>query len=166
MGITFVKRNRMTVKLLLLLVLLPLDDMASGCSRSSSEAPLPDTQLQISIQPDPLSAHVLDTTIGLPADGIQMTLEKYNNSSKLWELVSKKTANAEGRASDFFSVPENFVVGTYKMRFETDRYFQQKGVEDYFYPYADVVFQIKDPLVHYHIPLLLNPFGYTTYRGS
>ena len=97
-------------------------------------------------------------------------------------MVSRVT-NSDGRASNFLGW-EDFKPGTYKMHFATGQYYKEKQTET-FYPYAEVkypvytssssetndrmlqvVFEIKDPEAHYHVPLLLNPFGYSTYRGS
>ena len=76
-----------------------------------------------------------------------------------------RKANGDGRASAFLTWEEILPV-TYRMRFDIQDYFMKQGNVDTFYPYAEVVFQIKDPKAHYHIPLLLSPFGYSTYRGS
>ena len=75
-----------------------------------------------------------------------------------------RKTNQDGRASGFLSW-EQIQPITYRMRFEIQDYFQSKNIET-FYPYAEIVFQIKNPRDHYHIPLLLSPYGYSTYRGS
>merc|ERR1719500_2215727 len=114
--------------------------------------------------PNPISSHVLDTTSGLPAPGIGITFEKFDEVNNDWIHVVRKETNEDGRSSGFLTW-EEFETITYRMRFETKEYFQKKGQET-FYPYAEVVFEIKDSQAHYHIPLLLSPYGYTTYRGS
>jgi len=114
--------------------------------------------------PNPISSHVLDTASGLPAPGIGITFEKFDEVKKDWIHVVRKETNEDGRASGYLSW-EEFETITYRMRFETKEYFHKKGQET-FYPYAEVVFEIKDSKAHYHIPLLLSPYGYTTYRGS
>ena len=80
------------------------------------------------------------------------------------ELFYFRKANGDGRASAFLTW-EEILPMTYRMRFDIQDYFKTSNV-DTFYPYAEVVFQIKDPKAHYHIPLLLSPYGYSTYRGS
>ena len=70
----------------------------------------------------------------------------------------------DGRAAAFLT-SDQFVSGYYKMRFGVGGYFASKGM-DTFFPFAEVVFEVADPSTHYHIPLLLSPYGYTTYRGS
>ena len=114
--------------------------------------------------PDPISSHVLDTSTGLPAADITISFEKLNPESNRWESISLKKTNADGRASAFLTWEEILPI-TYRMRFDIQDYFKRRQV-DTFYPYAEVVFQIKDPKAHYHIPLLLSPYGYSTYRGS
>ena len=75
-----------------------------------------------------------------------------------------RTTNSDGRASGFIS-QQDFEPITYKLKFHTNEYFKGQGKET-FYPYAEVVFHVKDTAAHYHIPLLLSAYGYTTYRGS
>lgn len=113
---------------------------------------------------DPISSHVLDTASGFPASGISITFERFDQKTGSWVHVVRKETNQDGRASAFLSW-EQFEATTYRMRFDTKDYFHGKG-QDTFYPYADVVFEIKDTKAHYHVPLLLSPFGYSTYRGS
>jgi 5-hydroxyisourate hydrolase len=107
-----------------------------------------------------LSAHALDTSLGRPASGLPFTLS-VNEGGENWRQISEHTTNHDGRAK-----PPNVDVGkVYRVRFDTKTYFDSKGIEKYFFPYVDVVF-IPQNAEHYHIPLLLSPFGYTTYRGS
>lgn len=110
-----------------------------------------------------ISSHVLDTGRGIPAEGIEVTLQV--QSSGAWnDLVSAKT-NADGRVGkDQFSTYQN---GLYRMHFDLTAYYEQHPpANGYFYPYVDITFKIAQTGQHYHIPLLLNPYGYTTYRGS
>jgi len=114
--------------------------------------------------PDPVSSHILDTTAGRPAAGVAITMSRMGGVNQAWTKVASRLTNEDGRASAFLTW-EQFTPGTYKMHFATGQYFRGQEIES-FYPYAEVVFEIKDPSKHYHIPLLLNPFGYSTYRGS
>ena len=113
---------------------------------------------------DPISSHVLDTSTGLPASGITITFEKLDRTRNEWIFVTQQKANQDGRASGFLTW-QQIQPMIYRMRFGIQDYFGAKNIET-FYPYAEVVFEIKDPTAHYHIPLLLSPFGYSTYRGS
>jgi len=113
--------------------------------------------------PDPVSSHILDTSVGLPARGVAVTMYRMGGE-QIWTKLQSRVTNDDGRASNFLSW-EDFRPGTYKMHFSTGQYFKERATET-FYPYAEVVFEIKDAESHYHVPLLLNPYGYSTYRGS
>jgi 5-hydroxyisourate hydrolase len=108
-----------------------------------------------------ITTHVLDTAAGKPAEGVPIRLESLA-SDQTWSLVAKGVTNADGRIQNFISADTVLENGTYRMNFETAAYLKGNG----FYPYVEVVFEIKDSSQHYHIPLLLSPFGYSTYRGS
>lgn len=109
-----------------------------------------------------LTTHILDTTKGRPARGVTIILYAENNDT--WIEIARGITNAEGRIPDLLKKDEVLKYGVYKMRFESGQYFNNAGVAA-FYPYIEVVFDIASS-EHYHIPLLLNPFGYSTYRGS
>jgi 5-hydroxyisourate hydrolase len=104
----------------------------------------------------------LDIASGKPAAGVGIVLYQQQNGE--WKETGKGITNEDGRLGDLLD--KNFVLpfGNYKMKFETKEYFDKQLVET-FYPYIEIVFEIKT-IEHYHIPLLLNAFGYTTYRGS
>ena len=110
-----------------------------------------------------ITTHVLDTAVGKPAEGIDLTLSQFIDGK--WDLLGGGTTNSDGRVADL--LPDEVILkeGRYKVLFVTEAYFQQQEVEA-FYPYADIVFDITGDGEHYHIPLLLSPFGYSTYRGS
>lgn len=114
--------------------------------------------------PDPVSSHILDTTLGRPAVGVSITMSRLGGVNQVWTRLASRLTDGDGRATAFLPW-EHFSPGTYKMHFSTGQYFRDQQTES-FYPYAEVVFEIKDASKHYHIPLLLNPFGYSTYRGS
>ncbi|KAK2161725.1 hypothetical protein NP493_1562g00019, partial [Ridgeia piscesae] len=100
---------------------------------------------------------------GHPAQNVPIKLFRQTAVAQ-WQQLSSGNTNADGRFSDIISRSE-FVSGRYKLTFYTDAYFRQINVTG-FSPNVDVVFEISDPGVHYHVPLLLNPFGYSTYIGS
>ena len=109
-----------------------------------------------------LTTHILDTTKGKPAKDVKITL--YKNEKDRWIEVAKGITNNDGRIADLIKKDVLLEEGIYKIRFETKDYFDKAGIES-FYPWVDIVFTIAAQ-EHYHIPLLLNPFGYSTYRGS
>lgn len=108
-----------------------------------------------------ISCHVLDTARGRPASGVPISLACLD-STGTWLPVASVTTNGDGRVPGFGAT--SLAQGTYRVRFETKSYFAPDLAA--FYPYVDVVFAIDLPNEHYHIPLLISPYGYTTYRGS
>jgi 5-hydroxyisourate hydrolase len=109
----------------------------------------------------PITTHILDTSLGKPVAGVEIIL--YSNSNDSWKEIGRGITNSDGRIANLLN-KELLELGTYKMRFETKGYFDKmKGAT--FYPYVEIVFDIRAN-EHYHIPLLLSPFGYSTYRGS
>lgn len=109
-----------------------------------------------------VSTHVLDTSNGKPAAGVKVIL--YQLEEDKWITINGGITNKDGRITDLIEENKSLKMGNYKLKFETKDYFEQQRV-DTFYPYVEIIFQIKDKS-HYHVPLLLNPFGYSTYRGS
>ena len=108
-----------------------------------------------------ITTHVLDTSRGRPAAGVPVVLERAVNSG--WQPVGRGTTDADGRARDLLSsAPED---GRYRLTFDTDTYFRSVGATG-FYPEVSVTFVVARGEDHYHVPLLLSPFGYSTYRGS
>ncbi len=110
-----------------------------------------------------ITSHVLDTSRGKPAEGIEISL--YHMGDQEQQLLGSAITNSDGRVSDFTGTVSSLPAGTYKLAFALDAYFSEQGI-DTFYPNADIVFRISGDGQHYHVPLLLNPFGYSTYRGS
>ena len=110
-----------------------------------------------------ITTHVLDTATGIPAQGIAITFSQLMNDK--WTELAKGATNNDGRVSDLLADDKVLDAGRYKVMFKTEDYFNKQGTE-VFYPYAEVVFDIKGDGQHYHIPLLLAPFSYSTYRGS
>jgi len=110
-----------------------------------------------------ITTHVLDTSSGKPAQGLRISLQSGDDDQQWNEIASGSTDN-DGRISDL--LPGDLVLepGVYRMVFQTGDYFGQKDIPT-FYPETAVVFSTTDSS-HYHIPLLLSPYGYSTYRGS
>ena len=112
----------------------------------------------------PITTHVLDTTRGKPAVGVKVILEIYT-PAKEWKELARGETNLDGRIMDLLHESTTIAAGTYRLTFLTEGYFHSVGQEG-FYPYIPIVFILKEPVTHYHVPLLLSPFGYSTYRGS
>ena len=109
-----------------------------------------------------MSTHVLDTALGRPAEGIGVRLEILRDTT--WESISSSSTNEDGRTRPLPDGVE-LEAATYRITFDVEGYFERLQTEG-FYPYASIVFRVADPSQHYHVPLLLSPFGYSTYRGS
>ncbi|XP_055992039.1 5-hydroxyisourate hydrolase-like isoform X1 [Sorex fumeus] len=112
----------------------------------------------------PLTTHVLDTAAGVPAQGLCLRLSRLEDHGQLWTELRKSYTNPDGRCPGLMS-PGQMKVGTYKLFFDTESYWRERGLES-FYPYVEVVFTITDETHKFHVPLLLSPWSYTTYRGS
>lgn len=106
-----------------------------------------------------LSTHILDTSAGKPAEGVRVRLFKAEA-----ELASART-NADGRISTFLPEGASLQSGMYRLVFELAPYFAAHSTQS-FYPEVAISFEVRDASAHYHLPLLISPFGYTTYRGS
>jgi 5-hydroxyisourate hydrolase len=112
----------------------------------------------------PITTHVLDTSRGLPAAGMRVALDRQTGPESWTELASGVT-NADGRLVDLVAETVNFTAGIYRLRFATASYFHSLGAPRFF-PEVQILIQVDDPRGHLHVPLLLSPYGYTTYRGS
>jgi 5-hydroxyisourate hydrolase len=106
-----------------------------------------------------VTSHVLDATTGRPAAGVPLRLEARTGAG--WAFVGDAVTDADGRASQLG--PEALAEGVYRVVFDTARWF---GDRPAFYPEVVIVFELAAASEHYHIPLLLSPFAYSTYRGS
>ena len=111
----------------------------------------------------PITTHVLDTATGRPAAGVAVRLECKSEAGQ-WTQLAEGVTDADGRILDLLAAGR-LTVAVYRLTFATGEYFQKSGT-DGFYPEVTVVFEIRQPDEHYHVPLLLSPFGYSTYRGS
>jgi 5-hydroxyisourate hydrolase len=104
-----------------------------------------------------ISTHILDTTKGLPASGVTVVLEMKENEN--WIELGKDKTNPDGRIN--FDCPK--LIGIYRLTFHIEEYF---GDQEHFFMNTPIIFNIKNTNRKYHVPLLLNPYGYSTYRGS
>jgi 5-hydroxyisourate hydrolase len=109
-----------------------------------------------------ITTHILDTSKGKPAEGIIIIL--YHGTNDQWEEIARVRTNEDGRAPKLAEIDHSSREGIFKLRFETKDYFDKEQIAT-FYPYVEIIFEVMKGS-HYHVPLLLNPFGYSTYRGS
>lgn len=110
-----------------------------------------------------ITTHVLDTSRGCPAKGVQVALEVREDEG--WREIRRTLTDADGRVKRLLPDELALRAGTYRLTFDLAAWFEAQGIES-FYPEASIVFLVRDPEQHYHVPLLLSPFGYSTYRGS
>jgi 5-hydroxyisourate hydrolase len=110
-----------------------------------------------------ITTHVLDVSRGRPAANVPVILESQSNSGS-WLETARGSTDTDGRLKDL-SASKSLGAGTYRLTFDTRAYFATHKVEA-LYPQVIIVFEVKNAQEHYHIPLLLSPYGYSTYRGS
>lgn len=110
-----------------------------------------------------ITTHILDTSAGRPAAGVPVRLEMRRGDA--WEALGEGTTGDDGRLSDLLQDGQRSGPAVYRMRFDTAAYFAACGVKG-FYPEVAIEFEVTDAGEHHHVPLLLSPFGYSTYRGS
>ena len=111
-----------------------------------------------------ISTHILDTSRGRPATAVSVALEVLN-AGEGWSRLAEAETDADGRVAQFGISESQIIPGTYRLIFGVAKYFeslQQKS----FYSEVVVTFLIEGAAEHYHVPLLISPFGYSTYRGS
>ena len=105
----------------------------------------------------PITTHVLDTAYGQPVAGLSVVLEVRDRAS--WTLLARGATDNDGRVANLLPPDHDLTIGTYRLTFAT-------AAREGFYPEISIAFVVADPGQHYHVPLLLSPYGYTTYRGS
>jgi len=114
-----------------------------------------------------ITSHVLDTSLGKPAEGIEISLRQLVDGEL--RVLGAAITNADGRIANFdtgaSAKTDPLDQGLYQLHFALDPYFESTGRES-FYPDVVITFKVAGDGQHYHVPLLLNPFGYSTYRGS
>lgn len=125
----------------------------------------------------PITCHVLDVSLGRPAEGVEVNIQTYHKGQRnvdIFNPFAHGATDADGRClnllpprgSDEARLQDKQVgAGTYKIVFKTKEYFEKTG-RKCFYPWVEITFEIENPEEHYHIPLLITPYSFTTYRGS
>ena len=119
--------------------------------------------LAASAAPNPLSVHVLDLQSGRPTAGVGVTLEQRLGTG--WRELASGVTDAQGRIPALYPEGKAMAAGDYRIVFKTGEHFARKG-QATFFPRIPVEFTVDAPTQHTHIPLLLSPFGYSTYRGN
>lgn len=112
---------------------------------------------------NPLSVHVLNLQDGLPSAGVQVTLERQSGSG--WQVLNSGTTNAQGRITALYPTEQTLQKGVYRVTFKTGDWFAKQNASSFF-PEIPVIFNVDAAVPHYHIPLLLSPYGFSTYRGN
>jgi 5-hydroxyisourate hydrolase len=110
-----------------------------------------------------ITTHILDLSTGKPAGGVRVSLARVENAQR--KTVGAGVTDADGRLKGLVPKGGKVDAGVFELTFETGTYFRARGVEP-FHPQVTVTIEITDPAPHYHVPLLVSPYGYTTYRGS
>lgn len=110
-----------------------------------------------------LTTHVLDTSAGRPAAGVSLKLERQAGDG--WSEAGRGATNGDGRCLDLLPEGTGLERGAYRLTFSSGAYFEGRKIATFF-PEVIIVFQVSQPDEHHHVPLLLSPFGYSTYRGS
>jgi 5-hydroxyisourate hydrolase len=111
-----------------------------------------------------ITTHVLDTARGQPAGGVPVLLEVHSTTQG-WKVLARGHTDSDGRAKNLLPSGARIEPGTYRLTFDAAAYFRAQNIESFF-PEVSLVFAVRDAAQHYHVPLLLSPYGYTTYRGS
>jgi 5-hydroxyisourate hydrolase len=111
-----------------------------------------------------VSTHILDTARGKPASGVAVRLERWTPAGG-WAQIGAGQTDADGRCGQLLPEHEALAAGRYRLTLETGSYYAAQAVNG-LYPAVEITFEVRDGESHFHIPLLLSPNGYTTYRGS
>jgi 5-hydroxyisourate hydrolase len=111
-----------------------------------------------------ITTHILDTSSGRPAAGVEVLLQRRDAGGQ-WASISRGTSDADGRLRTLYPDDKPLTPGVYRLIFDTASYFTDHGVAS-FYPEVSVVFEAAPGENRYHVPLLLSPFGFSTYRGT
>lgn len=111
-----------------------------------------------------ITTHVLDVSIGMPAVRVPVRLERQASNGE-WESIGNERTDNDGRVRGLIANNESLAAGAYRLTFDVHAYFEERQTAA-FYREVTIAFDVNDASQHYHVPLLLSPFGYSTYRGS
>lgn len=112
---------------------------------------------------NPLSVHVLNLQDGLPSSEVKVTLEKQDGEA--WKLLNSGVTNEQGRITELYPQGKSLEKGIYRVTFKTGDWFKAHKTATFF-PEVPVIFEVDGTVAHYHVPLLLSPYGFSTYRGN
>ena len=110
-----------------------------------------------------ITTHVLDISRGCPGSGIEVALQIRSDGE--WKQIGNGVTDANGRCNTLMAVDGQIQAGTYRLLFGVGAYYRARQTET-FYAEIPIIFEVLHPEAHYHVPLLISPFGYSTYRGS
>ena len=111
-----------------------------------------------------ISTHILDTALGRPAIDVPVRLQRQDSAGH-WKILMSSRTDQDGRCAQLLAESQTLTPGIYRLEFDTGTYFATRKITG-FYPIVEIAFHVRDGENHFHIPLLLSPNGYTTYRGS
>ncbi len=111
----------------------------------------------------PITTHILDISRGKAAAGVAVLLERKEGQG--WKELARGATNADGRVEGLLPAGSRAEAGVYRLTFESEAYFKAQNTAS-FYPSISVTFNLTQPSEHHHVPLLLSPFGFSTYRGT
>ncbi|HVH85973.1 MAG TPA: hydroxyisourate hydrolase [Terriglobales bacterium] len=111
-----------------------------------------------------ISTHVLDIARGKPANGVPVRLE-WQEDRDQWRTIGSRNTDGDGRCGNLLSDRDELAPGIYRLTFDTATYYSMQGVQP-LHPLVQITFLVRDGETHLHVPLLLSPHGYTTYRGA
>lgn len=112
---------------------------------------------------NPMSVHVLDQQTGLPSEGVMVVLERRDDAG--WQTIGQARTDGDGRITALYPADEPLRNADYRVVFRTGEWYERAHRQS-FYPEIQVTIRVDGSVPHYHVPLLLSPYGYTTYRGS
>lgn len=141
----------------------PPSKKAKSSPGTPSESPIEQPSRNVPVGRAPITCHVLDTTSGKPAARVRVRLERLSASG--FQPLSNGATDIDGRCESLIPISFHLEAGIFKLTFLTNEYFGERGIRS-FYPFIEVAFTVSDVDEHYHIPLLLSPYSYSTYRGS
>lgn len=110
-----------------------------------------------------ISTHILDTSRGTPATGVSVILRRRDDTG--WIELGENVTNGDGRVPSLLPPNESLRAGQYELRFAVAAYYARSG-DVAFFPHITIAFEVRDASTHHHVPLLLSPYGYTTYKGT
>ena len=146
------------------LISLSLSSAVFAADTPSKSKPVESKTVEASpAKTNPLSVHVLNLQTGLPSEKVTVTLEQQDQGG--WKKINEGKTNQQGRITALYPVDQKLSSGIYRVTFKTGEWFKAHQQASFF-PEVPVIFEVDGSVPHYHIPLLVSPYGYSTYRGN